>query len=420
MDRKQAVDFLCQRPAELGHLIGFTKLERLHNDWIREMVLGHEDFTLQAHRGSYKTTCVSIALAEIIAFFPNQHTMFLRKTDTDTKEITKQVQTILTKPQFQYLMTIVYGKEIRLVTSTQSEITTNYYAGVSGTPQLYSCGIGGSITGKHYDRIFTDDIVNLEDRFSRAERERTKLAYQELENIKNRDGRIINTGTPWHKEDAFTLMPNIKRFDCYTTGLITEEELNAIRPKMTASLFAANYELKHIASDEQLFTDAVIIDEPANVLHGIAHIDAAYGGADYTALTICKRKEDKYYLFGKLWHKHVDDCEDEILELCDRYLAGKIYCEDNGDKGYLAKELRKRGRTVINYHEDTNKYVKITSYLKATWKDVSFIAGTDAEYINQICDYTEHAEHDDAPDSAASIVRILWKQKTSTYKPIYM
>lgn len=43
-----------------------------------------------------------------------------------------------------------------------------------------------------------------------------------------------------------------------------------------------------------------------------------------------------------------------------------------------------------------------------------------ADYINQICDYTENAEHDDAPDSAASIVRLLWKQKTNTYKPIYM
>ena len=34
---------------------------------------------------------------------------------------------------------------------------------------------------------------------------------------------------------------------------------------------------------------------------------------------------------------------------------------------------------------------------------------TDQEYINQICDYTEDAEHDDAPDSAASCLRLLWR-----------
>ena len=39
------------------------------------------------------------------------------------------------------------------------------------------------------------------------------------------------------------------------------------------------------------------------------------------------------------------------------------------------------------------------------------MAGTDEEYINQICDYNENAEHDDAPDSLASVIRILQKKK---------
>ena len=84
-------------------------------------------------------------------------------------------------------------------------------------------GINGSITGKHFDRIFTDDIVNVQDRTSKAERDRTKIVYQELQNIRNRGGRIFNTGTPWHKEDCFSLMPNIERYDCYSTGLISKE-----------------------------------------------------------------------------------------------------------------------------------------------------------------------------------------------------
>ena len=100
--------------------------------------------------------------------------------------------------------------------------------------------------------VVTDDIVNLKDRISRAERERTKIQYMELQNIKNRSGRFINTGTPWHKEDAISIMPNVKRFDCYQTGLITKEQLQAIRSSMTDSLFAANYELKHIADADAM------------------------------------------------------------------------------------------------------------------------------------------------------------------------
>ena len=96
--------------------------------------------------------------------------------------------------------------------------------------------------------------------------------------------------------------------------------------------------------------------------------------------------------------------------------AGRIYCEDNGDKGYLAKDLRSKGERVVKYHESQNKFIKITSYLKVAWKHVYFVDGTDAEYINQICDYNENAEHDDAPDSCASIIRQMFFKKDSEYK----
>ena len=110
-----------------------------------------------------------------------------------------------------------------------------------------------------------------------------------------------------------------------------------------------------------------------------------------------------------------------IIALRKKFNAGKIYCEDNGDKGYLAKDLKRKGEQVVSYHESTNKYLKITSYLKAEWVNVCFVQGTDEEYIEQICEFNENAEHDDAPDSAASIVRKLWKKTDETeYKPKFM
>lgn len=51
MSRRQAVEFLLERPADFAHMIGFTKLNQMHNDWIREMIKGKEDHTLQSHRG---------------------------------------------------------------------------------------------------------------------------------------------------------------------------------------------------------------------------------------------------------------------------------------------------------------------------------------------------------------------------------
>lgn len=397
-------------------MLGFTKLTELHNGWIVDMVRGKEDKTLQAHRGSYKTTCVSIALAIIIILTPRKKTLFMRKTDTDVKEVIKQVQKILLDPHTLYFVQVIYGVSLRLPVSSATEINTNLATDIKGTSQLVGIGTQASLTGKHFDCVFTDDIVNVNDRISRAERDRTKMVYQELQNIRNRGGRIYNTGTPWHKSDAFTLMPNIERFDCYQTGLIPREDLEQIKESMTASLFAANYELRHVAEEDVIFSNPRTDYDPSLVEQGDCHIDAAYGGEDYTAFTIVSKRDGNYYFYGRLWRKHVDGCLDEIQGLRKRFNAGRIYCEDNGDKGYLAKELRKRGERAVTYHENMNKFLKITSYLKAEWKNVYFVSGTDKEFIDQICDYNENAEHDDAPDSVASQVRRLWRKNSTVEK----
>ena len=102
-------------------------------------------------------------------------------------------------------------------------------------------------------------------------------------------------------------------------------------------------------------------------------------------------------------------------------MCGKLYNETNADKGMVGQDLRKRGIKVVLYQENMNKYIKIVTYLKAIWKDLIFVEGTDQEYINMICDYYEEAEHDDAPDSAASLARVLYKKNPteSGYKPLW-
>ena len=415
MNRAEAIRFLKEKPYKFGHLLGFTKLNPLHNDWIKQMVRGKEDETLQASRGTYKTTCVSISLALIIILLPSKRTLFMRKTDTDVKEIIKQVQKILSDPHTQVFVNAIYNVNLKLMVQSATEITTNLTSDSKGTNQLVGIGTGASLTGKHFDYVFTDDIVNVSDRVSKAERERTKLVYQELQNVKNRGGKIFNTSTPWHPEDAFTIMPAPKKYDCYhelVKKIISDEELAEIKQKMLPSLFAANYELRHIASEDVIFTfpqkggDPAMVDQARH-----CHVDAAYGGEDYTAFTVCRKVDGKYYVFGKLWRKHVDDCMEEIMRWREYFNAGKIYMEDNGDKGYLAKAFKEKGERVGIYHESMNKFRKITSYLYGEWKNVIFVDGTDEEYINQIEEYNEEAEHDDAPDSLASVVRLLWRKE---------
>lgn len=410
---EKLVKSLKEEPVKYARLLGFDLLTDLHNEWIKDMVWQQaEDETLLAHRGSYKTTCVSFALALIIVLKPSKITIFIRKTDTDVIEIAKQTDKILRSDLFSYIVKEIYGVDLE-ITSNSYQIDTNLNTGTKGTPQLICLGIYTSLTGKHSDYIFTDDIVNVQDRISQAERDRTKLQYQELQNIKNRGGRIFNTCTPWHKQDAISeLMPNKKFYDCYSTGLISESKLRDLRESMDPSLFAANYELKHIANDKALFSKPNYCNDETLLYEGVSHIDASYGGADWTAYTIMKKANGKIYALGKTWQKHVDDCLGEIQALQERFKAGTVYNEKNADKGYLAKELQKRGMVPKLYQEKQNKYVKISTYLRREWKNIYWLEETDRDYMNQILDYTENAEHDDCPDSAASLIRQMEKRTT--------
>ena len=411
MNREQAVNFLVEHPIEYARMLGFDKLNDLHNEWIREMLCGKKDNTLQASRGTYKTTCVEFSLALIVLLLPNLRTMFMRKTDADVKEVIRQVAKILQDPHTQVFANAIYGTSVKLITQSATEITTNLTTDIKGTSQLVGIGIGASLTGKHFDRIFTDDIVNIKDRTSKAERDQTKIVYQELQNIKNRDGRIFNTGTPWHKEDCFTIMPEAMKFNCYHEDIkkiITADELQYIKERMSPSLFSANYELRHIASEDVIFSERPTGASIDNIKNGLCHVDSAFYGEDYTAFTIMTYHDGKYFIYGRLWRKHVEDCYDDILTLVNNHLCGKLWMERNADKGMVARDLKNLGVRTVPYDESMNKHIKIVTYLKAIWPDVEFVEGTDPEYIEQILDYTEDAEHDDAPDSASCLARIFY------------
>ena len=369
--RRAALELLLTHPAQVARLCGLDRLtDELHGRWMQEMLTGREDMTLLAHRGSYKTTCLAFAMAAMLLAFPKRNILFMRKTDEDVVEVLRQVKMLLRTDSMRHLSAMIYGHPVDIAKSDMFTVQTTAYATMKGAPQLLGMGTGGSLTGKHADIIITDDIVNLQDRISAAERNHTRSIYQELQNIKNPQGRLINTSTP--------------------------------------SLFAANYELKHIASEDALFGTCPPLDgDPSLLRDGMAHVDAAFGGSDYTALTCGTFVDGKLLLYGRLWRGHVSAVMEEIIAECDRLLCGPILVETNGDKGYVARELRAKGALVRSYAESMNKQVKIAAHLRKWWPDVVFVRGTDRAYIDQILDYTESAAHDDAPDSAACLLRAL-------------
>ena len=74
---------------------------------------------------------------------------------------------------------------------------------------------------------------------------------------------------------------------------------------------------------------------------------------------------------------------------------------------------------AVTYHESMNKYLKIVTHLKSVWDKLYFTEGTEETYIKQVLDFYENAAHDDAPDSAACIARLLNKRTDREYSSLY-
>ncbi|MCP4393151.1 MAG: hypothetical protein GY804_02625 [Alphaproteobacteria bacterium] len=406
------IDSIITNPIPYAHSLGLTKLtENIHKEWIRRAFYMDKHETTQAHRGSYKSTCVRVGLGLRMIAKPFTNTIMVRKTDGDVKDIITAISKDLQSDVAQSLMYDIYGKYPKLVADSYSELELNIYCGVMGR-QLLGLGLNTSITGKH-GPVLTDDIVTLKDRVSTAERERTKSQYMELINIASESNQYIqNWGTPWHKDDAFTIMPKPEITTVYQSGIIPPEEIQERKNTMTPSLFAANYELKHIADGDVLFPEPKYGKFPLGS-KAYAQIDAAYGGDDASALTIMAEVDKSIYAVGWKFKGHIDQWYNKIISIMERFQVLECDLENNADKGFLKKELEKRCNIKFNgYHERMNKYYKISTYGKSVWNRVILdLDVSDLEYIEEITDYNENSAHDDCPDSFASLVRRRFSKK---------
>lgn len=396
-------------PHLLGHLARKTKLTKLHSQWIRFCWETKKDRSLQAHRLGYKTTAVMV-IGPIwwLLFNPDDRIGIIRKTFTDAANVVKTIREIMQMPIIKELFKYAHGHYPEFKTKRDGILTFNFKKTITPEGSINAYGINNTLTGVHLDKIGFDDFVTADDRISQAKRNNTKYRLREIKtNIIESGQACFFLGTPWHKDDAWSICPEPLRYSIYKTGIISEQEIEEKRQKTTKSLFACNYELIHMAEEGKLFSNPAYGKWVYSVVGTIGHIDAAFDGVNTNALTFFTKKgNNKIQGFGKVYPGHVKDWLDIIEAEYKRRRCKKIYVEKNADKGYTAKLLRDRNIVVSDYDEGMNKHEKITAYLYDQWNNIEWSEKTGQEYLLQVIEYEKGEKPDDAPDSAASLIRM--------------
>lgn len=402
-----------QNPHKLGWFLGFDKLTEIHSVWIKNFWTNQDDYILQALRNSYKTT--SVIITGYIWFslqYPDIPVLLIREEATNAQNTLRTISKLLQSEEMGYIYSQCYPglNDFKLVRDNADSLILPTKTKITVEGSIDCIGAGGALVGRHYPRIVADDLITINDRISKAIREKKKLLIQELENIKTADGVMSMAGTPWHKDDGFRLFKDAGiEIDQYPLGTIdikelTPERIERIKSKMSRSLFDANYRLKHTTDREKMFDNALFTEFKQG--HPVKwHVDPAYSGKDTTAISTLYLDGDDIVVKGWVRDESIiNDC-DHVSKLIKSVSGTSGVVENNKDEGYTEKELAKRLPSVSGYHERQNKHYKIQQYLKANWNNIKFAKGCDPDYVNQILDYQEGEEPDDAPDSLASLLR---------------
>lgn len=464
---KKDVKLLVDNPHRLGHILGYHDLTELHGHWIKyiwypkdyflnncnwketldyfnslgptldiekdnlitreyltkEMFLNLLDSkrSLQAHRGGYKTTGIIVVGCLLrLLLEPNITIGIVRKNFTLSSETLKNIALLSEKEQYQAMFYAIYHIYPKIIKNSEKTLTFNFKQTVTPQGNVNAYGLHGKITGEHLDFILLDDFITIDDKISRAEREKTIVRLEEIRvNILNPGKQIAFIGTPWHRDDAWNFCPNPLKFDVYITKIFSEDTILEKRKGTTNVTWNANYELKHVAHEDCLFQNPQFANWEFHYYNGLGFLDKKFFGTDTNALGFfAKKKNGRFQAIGWVFHENIKEKINFIYEKWKEYRIGTIYTEDNDDKGFTADLLRGRNVFVETYHENMNKHVKIKTYgyENGFWELIDWDSKTDPEFLNQIMDYVEGSEPDDSPDLLGCAGRQLIG---STGKSIY-
>ena len=409
---------ILHRPELLGRMLGYKDLTPLHGKWILDCWNNQteRETSFQAFRGSYKTTSrVVVGTIWNHLIRPDQTVLICRKTDQGAADTVAEIVAHYEGDVMRYIYKHAFGKSHPLSSSSYNKFQLSTRKKITKERSVESVGVGGSVTGKHFDVILPDDIVTDRDRYYERERERTINFARELRHVVNPGGIIRWNSTLWHRDDAVhTVAPKPRKHEYFPIGTVdikgvTPEFIETLKMENPPGLYAANYALQLIEDEHPEFGKAIqgeLSEEEWRKVKIVAAIDPAYDGTDSTALVIGGRFEGKFFIkYGKIWRRNIADLYHDIVGILEEHGTSLLVVEKNSDKGLSAREFQRLCKFSVKPKDNNaNKYQRITTTLKKHWQHIRFGIYVTPEFMAQVCEYGENAKHEDAADALEMLI----------------
>lgn len=416
-------------PHKFGHLLGYNKLSPEHDEWIFIFIKYRKFDLLQAHRGSYKTTCGIIAMILLFLCFPDMRLLIVRKTGDLASDVLRTIIRHFESNEVLklYLYSRWNNSNAKTKVWSSEHAVFSFKKTITPQPSISAAGVGASITGAHFDYIWPDDIVTIDDRYSAAERKWTISYFQELDNLLDPLGQMRLSGTPWHESDVFSTLPSElfigRQFPIGTVNM-PEEELAEIwkrKERLPNAEWCCNYELRHVLDHDTL---GAFLSVPVwDCQYAVAFVDPSFSDrkdTDSTAVAIAGVSKDLIIFTGMLFPKSIANVEmrKELLDFLNMYNPVETVLESQlaPSSNVFSLDVLKQDEIKYGYeiknlwsikHQTRNKHERISTIIHANKPKMRILEGTQQNFSLEVSRYYRNAEHDDAPDSLAGAIEAL-------------
>lgn len=354
---------------------------------------------VEAARKYGKTDYVAIVAAAYKIYLDGKKTFIvINKDKTKASSVVQEIARCLT------------SNGVTLETANKTQVRVKGLLGKQDNAKAMSVKM--NIKQNHVDYVICDDIVDLKDKYSPAERRWLEDFYEALTGIT--DNIIFLCQPVFYKDLYAKLKPQIKVMSL-PHGTIPEldKDLDALRAAgISENFIQSNFFLKVAADSNVPFAGIGEVDffPPQS---SFMWIDPSEGLGDYTAICVMTSHLENLVFAGFCFDKAWYECEEEIETIWQMYHAEKGGFETNKHGNHPVILLRQAGLNFAGRATVENKKAKIQNAAthKANIKLSTHVPNRDAALIEAnklfnktVKDYEYKGTDikDDAPDSIAS------------------
>jgi len=245
-------------------------------------------------------------------------------------------------------------------------------------PTITVYGVGGSLTGQHYDVILLDDVVNRDTITTKEQIDKTKNFYKDCLDVLEPGGELIAIGTRWHQSDLYgwILDPDNGIINSFATYIKTAYEgeweegriifpekftwkhLSQLKREEGPTHFSAQYMNDPVPEESATFKKYMFQYYDPDDLRGLkvnnfVTVDPAISESkesDYNALVVISVTEDNRWYIREIVREKFTPSQlmDEIFFLYEKYRPLEIGIEliafQKTLQYILEDEMRKRNR----------------------------------------------------------------------------